>query len=255
MKTSTIHFAQISDCHLYANKLAKHYGVNVFDSLCSVLLHINNSTTIEFIVFTGDLTQDHSEQSYKNFLEAVKMTNTSLPIYFLAGNHDDHELLNKYLKNENFRQESMVEDPYWQVLLVNSKSETPAGLVLLPESKRLLEAVSPDKNQFILMHHHPTDVGYFIDKHGLKNKTDFYQTLDKIKNLQAIACGHVHNSMELIIKTPKNTIPLFTCPATSIQFEKLGSELKNSGANPGYRVFTLNDNGNVQGQTIFLKNH
>ncbi|MCO4797819.1 MAG: metallophosphoesterase [Colwelliaceae bacterium] len=251
-KTSYIHhFAQISDCHLYEEKKALHYGVNVFDNLCHVLTHIKEENIADFIIFTGDLTQDHSEQSYQNFIDAVKVTKTNIPIYFLAGNHDEPELLNKYLKHAPFIQEKIIELPYWQLILVNSKSETPSGFVSSCESEYLLKSLDDTKNQLLLMHHHPMNVDYFIDKHGLQNQQTFYQTLDKIKGFRGVSCGHVHNAIELSLNINNKNMPLFTCPATSIQFKK-SSSLENSGKPAGYRAFMLGKNGIIKSKAIFI---
>jgi Icc protein len=136
---------------------------------------------------------------------------------------------------------------------LNSKSKTPSGLIADEESIRLLDVIDENKHQFILMHHHPANVEYFIDKHGLVNKDNFYQTLNQIKNLKAIGCGHVHNAIDLKVNTSEKSIPLFTCPATSIQFNRSISSVENSGKPAGYRVFKLHNDGLVISQVIFIR--
>lgn len=247
-----LRFAQISDCHLYRDKTALHYGANVYQNLCCVLERVKSIATIEFIVFTGDLTQDHSHASYQNFTDAIKETQITLPVYFLAGNHDEPKLLSEYLSGMPFQSTKVLNNQYWQIQLLSSKSATPAGEVSEEELKRLIACVDPNKHQFILMHHHPVDVGYFIDKHGLTNKNQFYQALNKIDKVNAVACGHIHNALALNIETNEKTIPLFTCPATSIQFDQMASTVENSGKPAGFRIFDLADDGQVTSQVVFI---
>lgn len=252
MEIGILSFAQISDCHLYGDKAALHYGVNVYENFCLVLEQIKNNSVIEFIVFTGDLSQDHSERSYQNFADAVQSANITIPIYFLAGNHDEITLLDKYLSLSPFQSTKTITHAKWQIQLVNSKSATPSGFISYKESERLLTMVEPNMHQIILMHHHPVNVGYFIDKHGLINKADFYQTLNKMSTIRAVACGHIHNAIDLPIDTGEKNIPLFTCPATSIQF-KQSSSLENSGKPAGFRIFKLHNNGLVNSQVTFIR--
>ncbi|MDO6445566.1 metallophosphoesterase [Colwellia sp. 1_MG-2023] len=247
-----LRFAQISDCHLYRDKTALHYGVNVYQNLCCVLERIKNLASLEFIVFTGDLTQDHSNASYQNFTDAIIATNFTLPVYYLAGNHDEPILLSEYLSGSPFKSAKIVNKKHWQIQLVASKSATPSGEVSEEEVDRLLACVDSKKHQFIFMHHHPVDVGYFIDKHGLTNKNQFYQALNKIESVKAVACGHVHNALALNIDTNEKIIPLFTCPATSIQFDQMASTVENSGKPAGFRLFSLANDGQVTSQVVFI---
>ena len=51
---------QITDCHLFADESGMHHGVNVYQNLINVLNKIKQLEQVDVIVFTGDLTQDHS---------------------------------------------------------------------------------------------------------------------------------------------------------------------------------------------------
>ena len=247
-------FAQITDCHLYADKKALHYGANVYANLCHILSEIKVTACIEFIVFTGDLTQDHTELSYQNFVDAVNRVGITIPLYFLAGNHDDNLSLTTHLSKSPFAADKSIELDHWQVLLVDSKSDTPAGYIKESEIDRLLCRVQKTKHQLVLLHHHPMHVGYFIDKHGLTNQKEFLSTLNQIDNLKGVGCGHVHNAMEFSLyqNQDNKTVPLFTCPATSIQFEKSPTHVINSGTSPGYRLYYLKRDGHLSSVAKFV---
>ena len=62
--------AQISDSHLFADHNGMHHQTNVYQNLLKVLLAIKVQPMIDAMVFTGDLTQDHSEASYQLFMQA-----------------------------------------------------------------------------------------------------------------------------------------------------------------------------------------
>ena len=100
--------AQITDCHLFCQTDALHYGANVYQNLISVLQEIKNKSDVQVIVFTGDITQDHSEASYQLFVEAVLKSGVQVPFYYLAGNHDEHELLDKYLSIPPFKRDKLI---------------------------------------------------------------------------------------------------------------------------------------------------
>jgi Icc protein len=241
--------AQFSDCHLFADKSAKHFGANVWQNLARVLTDIAARANIDCAVFTGDLTQDHSELSYQYFVEAVVEAKFTVPVYFLAGNHDDQEMLTKYLTAPNFQTNNIISDDFWQVQLIDSKSATPSGLVSEQTLHGLAQRIDNNKFQLLMMHHHPINIGYYIDKHGLLNQQDFWQAVKQLNNpnmnIKAIACGHVHRASQL----SKDQVDVYTCPATSVQF----GDTKEAMASllPSYRLLYLNGNGTIASDVIF----
>ncbi|MDX2369052.1 MAG: metallophosphoesterase [Colwellia sp.] len=240
--------AQFSDCHLFADKSAKHFGANVWQNLTQVLTDIALRDNIDCAVFTGDLTQDHSELSYQYFVEAVTQAKFTIPVYFLAGNHDDKEMIAKYLTAPIFQTNSIINHDFWQLQLLDSKSETPSGLVSEKALDELAQQIDKNKFQLLMMHHHPVNIGYYIDKHGLRNQQAFWLTVNQLNNedmnIKAIACGHVHRASQLT----KDHVDIYTCPATSVQFgdtkEKMASIL------PSYRLLYLKSNGTIASEII-----
>jgi Icc protein len=242
--------AQFSDCHLFADKKTEHFGANVWENLTQVLTDISERDNVDCAVFTGDLTQDHSELSYQFFVEAIVQAKFSIPVYFLAGNHDDKQLLAKHLTAPTFQNDRIINHDFWQVQLVDSKSETPSGLISEIALSELAQRITKNKFQLLMMHHHPVDIGYYIDKHGLTNKQVFWQAVNELNNekmnIKAIACGHVHRASQL----SKDQVDIYTCPATSVQFgdtkEKMASIV------PSYRLLYLNNNGTIASEIITL---
>ncbi|MBL4941593.1 MAG: metallophosphoesterase [Colwellia sp.] len=247
-KNKAFVIAQFSDCHLFADKKSKHLGANVWQNLISVLTDIAQRDNIDCAVFTGDLTQDHTELSYQHFVEAIKRAQFTLPVYFLAGNHDDQQLLAKHLTAPTLQTNKTINSNFWQIQLLDSKSDTPAGVVSQASLQTLPQRINKNKFQLLMMHHHPVNIGYYIDKHGLINQHEFWQALTQLNaesmNIKAIACGHVHRA----VKLAKNNIDIYTCPATSVQFgetkEKAGSIM------PSYRLFFLESCGAIRSDII-----
>lgn len=247
--------AQISDCHLFSDPFGLHHGANVYQHLIAVLSEIKSNPHVQLIIFTGDLTQDHQAMSYQLFAQAVTTVNIDIPLYFLSGNHDEPELLNRYLIKAPFCSAKLIESEHWQLLLVESKSKEidgPSGQVDETELVTIEQVADDEKFQLIFTHHHPVEVGYFIDKHGLKNADQFWQVIGSIPSITAIACGHVHRAMTLLPAETARCVPVFTCPATSIQFDPSCPTVSALNQGPGYRLFTLHYNGNIDTSVHYI---
>ena len=258
MKEKSLVIAQFSDSHLFAEDDGLHHKANVLENLKRVLASISADPTIDYIVFTGDLTQDHSEQSYQNFVDVVKAANICVPLFYLAGNHDEHILLDQYLFEKPFVSTKHIDSSDWQIQLINSKSATPAGFVSDKAFTQLDKGMDLRKHQLLMMHHHPVDVGYFIDKHGLINKGEFWQNIEQhnscTDSVIAIACGHVHRA-SLIQKheeSSNKSIDVYTCPATSIQFDPCSDNVCALDQGPAYRLFYLHSNGALNTDIVQL---
>lgn len=251
--SNQLKIAQISDTHLFGNKKNLHCGANVYQNLINVLSHIKSIEQPDFIVFTGDLTQDHSDASYQLFVDIIQQCNIQIPVHFIAGNHDEVQQLEHYLMGAPFDSSKIISNDFWQLLLINSKSDTPSGYVSDETLQWINKYIDPNKQQLIMMHHHPIDVDYFIDKHGLTNKELFWASIEHHASIQALACGHVHNDLILLPKKTGYSLPLFTCPATSIQFNQTENTSVCNGQGAGYRVFELLDNKQLITRTHFVE--
>ena len=244
--------AQISDSHLFSDSAGLHHQANVYQNLVNVLADIKKQPLLDAIVFTGDLTQDHSDESYQLFVEAFQACEITTPVYFVAGNHDEPELLSRYLSQAPFKQDKIIETAHWQVILLESKSATPAGVFSKAQANIAKSKIKPMKSQLLLMHHHAVDAGFFIDQHGLENKADFKQFLNQYPSIKAIGCGHIHQALTLPVLLSERTINLYTCPATSIQFDINSTTVKSNGQPPGYRIYTLAEHQEITSEVVFV---
>ncbi|REL27946.1 3',5'-cyclic-nucleotide phosphodiesterase [Thalassotalea euphylliae] len=256
----TITIAQFSDSHLFADKLGAHHGANVYQNLRTVCHDIADNSAVDVAVFTGDLTQDHTLDSYQRFKEVVGDILGDKTVYFLAGNHDDMAILDDVLCNAPFAQTKRFSRSNWQFHLLDSTSDTPAGYVDIAALKEQVHCANQHHYQdhhqppfqFCFMHHHPIDVGYFIDRHGLTNQDEFWQQINSWHALKGIACGHVHRDIDFPVSAPKHRVPVYTCPATSIKFARDQEHLVAESGQPGYRLFDFHANGEITSQVIYL---
>ena len=83
---------QISDTHLFSLKDGRIKGVNSFQSLERVLAKaFDTHKQIDFVVLTGDLSQDETVESYTNLAELIAPYHPR--IFYIPGNHDDKGLM------------------------------------------------------------------------------------------------------------------------------------------------------------------
>ncbi|WP_371186682.1 metallophosphoesterase [Thalassotalea maritima] len=243
---SSIQIAQISDCHLYGDIDSLHFGANVYRNLETVFSYLARMAELKLVVFTGDLSQDHSIASYQRFNELVAAAKLPCPVAYVPGNHDDRQLLKQQLTATCITHEQTIHLDEWQILLVDSKSVTPSGEVNSSQRRRI-EALT-EQPSLVFMHHHPMDVGYFIDRHGLNNKQQFWQSVASAPKIRAIACGHVHRGEEYHY----NDVTVFTCPATSIMFARHPNDLLAESTRPGLRLFDLGANDVINSRLVYL---
>lgn len=233
---------QFSDCHLFAKPESLHVGSPVYQNLSNTLKDIAEQQA-DLIVFTGDLTQDHTVDSYHRFVELVESAKLFLPVHWLAGNHDDRAIMAGTLTGNGFRADKQVKLDKWQIKLVDSKSDTPAGFVAEDELKRIKR--SDGKYELIVSHHHPVDIGYFIDRHGMQNQLELKRAIAANSNIQGYLTGHVHRAEQLAISFENRDVPVFTCPATSMQFAKDNDNMIAECILPRYQIVNLHDDGTI----------
>ena len=61
---------QLSDCHLFADHAQTGYGVNPYQSLSRVL-ECAAGESPDYVIITGDVSGDNSEESYRHFLSLM----------------------------------------------------------------------------------------------------------------------------------------------------------------------------------------
>lgn len=116
----SVRLLQITDTHLFASAEGRLLAVRTAESLAAVLEQVQvNEHPFDLILATGDLSQDHSPESYQRF--ASMMAPLARPIYWLPGNHDDGPLMTEYLHAAGISEAKQLVGEHWQVMLLDTQ--------------------------------------------------------------------------------------------------------------------------------------
>jgi 3',5'-cyclic-AMP phosphodiesterase len=212
---------QISDLHLTAaRKLA--YGV-VDTTAClerCVRRIVSLDPQPDMVIATGDLVDTPSAQSYGLLREML--TRLPLPVYLMAGNHDERQALraafpdHRYLPREDeFLQYAIDEFPV-RVLALDTVTPGRAGGTLCAQRLHWLERrlAQSDAPTVIALHHPPfcTGIGH-MDEMGLEDPSGLARIVRRFPQVQRVVSGHIHRPIQALFAGTLATV----CPSTAHQ--------------------------------------
>lgn len=235
---------QLTDTHLFANPAMGLLGVNTLASLEAVIAQIQqDNIPFDWIMATGDISQDHSERSYERFVETVSVLEK--PILWLPGNHDWQPIMHQTLSQKGLSLAKQLISDHWQLILLDTQvPEKPYGY-LEPEQLDFLAcslSEYPQKHTLILMHHQSCSIGCnWLDQHNLKNAEAFHKVITPHSQVKAVLFGHIHQNFEY--QTAQ--LAYIASPSTCIQFLPLSKEFALDRQQPGYRYLKLRANGEI----------
>ncbi len=238
----------ISDSHLFKNRRERLFGANPYETLRTVTGTISRQEpAFDLMVATGDLSQDGSTESYRDFHSLTG--NLADEAIWLPGNHDDFSRLdaemNPYLK-ESWHLGN------WHLLFLDSTLKGREDGLLNPQEisklKNFLE--SREKGHLLIfLHHQPSNVGSrFIDVLGLGNPDEFFGSLKGHRGVKAVLFGHVHQ----VVDRKAHGIRLLSVPATSVPFRPGSDEFALDQLKAGYRTLTLLPGGTFHTETVMI---
>jgi Icc protein len=234
---SSVRIAQLSDCHLLAEPSGNYQGIEPYHTLAAALTALQTSN-LDALILTGDLTQDHSVASYQHYL--TLLAEVSIPVFWLPGNHDDSDVMNDVFNQPPFQPEKQLMVAGWQLLLLDSTGPTPAGYFPAERLQQLQHQLLAHKQPcWLFAHHHPAPIGSSIDRHGWQNAEPFWQLVQQHTQVKGITHGHCHHAYRRHL-FGKNVVG---CPATSVQFQQT-DELQTTASGPQWCEWTFTDNGN-----------
>lgn len=198
----------------------------------------------DFVVITGDLSNDGALESYKILKDIVdKLT---IPYYLILGNHDNREnylkVFNKQLTAQKFVHFSKIIDNSLLLFLDTLDPNSHSGYLCKSRLEWLENKLEENKNlpAYIFMHHPPIFVHHnFMDGMGLKNKDEFWKIIGKSKNVKHIFFGHVH----MVTHGLFNGIGYSSTRSTNHQLALYSTDDQqyNTLENPAYTVVTVNE--------------
>jgi 3',5'-cyclic-AMP phosphodiesterase len=234
-KQSSLRLAHITDSHLFADKNGEYFGVNTAQHFAKALAHMAQQQ-LDGVIFGGDLTQDHTAESYLLFAELIHNSHLNCPIFWLPGNHDEVAMLNRISGGQIHKAKRLMAD-HAELLLINSKGPTPAGWVTaahLAEITQCLEQSTHSK--VIFCHHNPLPINGYLDKHMLENGPQLLNTLVNNRTVTTLFHGHVHNDY----KQRFRSLNVYATPASSVQFVKYSEDWQQQNCGAAYRMLYIN---------------
>lgn len=235
---------QITDCHLGIKAGETLLGLDADQSLAWVLEQMfADYPSADALVCSGDLSNDGDALApYQRLSSYLPM---HLPQLWLPGNHDDNALMAQAVQShQQFLGDYALGN--WHITLLDSSiPHAVPGAIAEAELQRALAVLQryPDKHHIIFMHHHLKPVGCrWLDTQVIANAADVLQHFARYPQLKMIVCGHVHQQNQ----QQAGHIQLYSTPSTCIQFKSNSDDFAVGREMPGYRWFTLHDDGRYE---------
>ncbi|HTF95519.1 MAG TPA: 3',5'-cyclic-AMP phosphodiesterase [Cellvibrio sp.] len=233
---------QITDCHLGPKKSESLLGLDTDESLEDVLQLIQEAEpSFDHLLCTGDVASAGHIDCYKRYEQIVRRY-FSQPLSWLAGNHDDAEIMESS-QDALAIQGRLVDLGNWLIVLLDSSVPGHVYGQLAASELDYLEHIletHPDKHIIVSMHHQPVPVGCeWLDEYVIRNADALFKLIDAFSNIKIITWGHVHQEFH----SSRKGIELFATPSTCVQFKPNCKAFTVDRLMPGYRWFELNNNG------------
>jgi Icc protein len=242
-RNGVLRFVQFTDTHLFADDKGKLLGLETARSLSSVVNDIRRLPPQDFMLATGDLAQDASEEAYRRLMSLTDPLAT--PIFWVPGNHDDVRQMQRLLMGKYWHPQKHLLGEHWQIILLNSavpgKVHGQFSDDELARLERLLRE-HPGHHTLLVLHHQPVPVGCrWLDGIGLKNSAALFALLARYPNVKGILWGHVHQEFDKQLSGMR----LMATPSTCVQFEPGAEDFSAGRQEPGYRQVELHPDGSI----------
>lgn len=245
-----INLVQLTDTHISAGPDELLAGVNTTDTLLHVISAVNRHGNLDLALLTGDLANDPSVEVYEKL--AAILHGVELPVFCLAGNHDDPALMQDLLNRGNVSTANFLTGGTWSIILLNThKPGTDGGCLSAAELSRLDVALERSRGKHVLvcLHHHPVSIrSPWMDAMALENSEALFQVLDPHDNIRGIIWGHIHQEFS----RTRNGALLLGSPSTCVQFLPRAERAGIDARPPAYRTLTLAGDGAIRTQVHWL---
>ena len=243
-----ISLIQITDLHLTENKKTKVKAWSTHASFKKVIDFIKKNESPDFIITSGDVSNDGSQKSYLAYQREIKRF--KIPVFTILGNHDNHNNFNAVFRTNISSVEKIILSKTWLMIAIDSTFKNKESGHITKEQMYLLRKLienNKDKNLIICLHHQPIKMNFWIDKVGLENSNIFIDSIINQSNIKAVIWGHVHYESESIF----GSIKMLSTPSTCYQF--FGNQEKPETNKPGYRKINLYKSGKLETQVVRIE--
>ena len=255
-----IHLRQITDTHCYADDHAQliwsKIPVAPNQNLLRALAHLQQLPTCDALVITGDLVQEETAAAYQR-VQSI-LANYPEPIYVLAGNHDQSDLLQAHLLNTHIHWQKHQQFGKWHCIFLNTNRPHHGEGYLSTDDLEHLQATLSQLNStehaLIFLHHHPIVIGSgWMERTGLQQPQQLWDVLYEFPQVKGVVFGHIHSEFQSEVQSPQgNKIVVYGTPATCVQLTHDNTCLGFKHANPAWRELLLYADGLIETQVHYL---
>ena len=205
-------FAQVSDVHT-SNSPDTTYKVlsHSKELLKSAIEDINKIKGLDFVIFTGDMTNEPTKELYKDFFTILQ--NLNYPSILVLGNHDSsmsgenpnymnkevvHQILRMANPYQNYERTYFAYSPAkdFRVIVLDTTIGIENSNGMLPEEQLnfLDNEINENQDKVILIfQHHPVIEPFKSEDHKLVNAESYLAVLKKYEKVPiAVFAGHYH---------------------------------------------------------------
>lgn len=190
MDAAGLRLVQVTDCHLSADPDAA-YRDRSPDAGLARLAPAVRAFAPDWLVLTGDLSEDASTESYRRIVAWA--SEFGVPVAWLPGNHDDRRVMAPIFDAAGFESGPRIRASGWDLVLLDSAVPgRPEGHLDEPRLA-VLEELSGRRPAGVFVHHQPVAVGAaWIDRVGLVDGERLWERLGRVSGLRFVAFGHIH---------------------------------------------------------------
>ena len=212
---------QISDPHIVPEGVLAYGRIDTPRMLERCVRKIRRLPRIpDAIVVTGDLTDHGTPEEYG--LLAELLAPLDMPIFLLAGNHDDRRVLQQtfawqpHLCGDDGFVQYVIDDFAVRLVVLDTVIPAAPGGELCPRRLSWLDRVlaTSDRPTVIAQHHPPFATGMtFMDQMSLANPCDEAAIVSRYPNVERVICGHFHRTIQTRFAGTIASV----CPSTAHQ--------------------------------------
>ncbi len=213
-RDSSIKFVHVSDTHISDREDTSYKMLSQSKNLLvDFIKRVNKISSVDFVIFTGDMVDRPQLNSYKDFFTIL--TALKYPSLMVLGNHDA-----KFVggENEEYLTETQVlniiancnpnqkfDKAYWaltpkanfRMIVLNLRTEEKSsnGVITKEQLEFLESELEANKDKVILIFaHYPVVEPFQSDTHKILNSEEIMTVLQKYKNPIAYFSGHYHTT-------------------------------------------------------------
>ena len=250
-QSNTIEFIHITDSHLLDHPEDEFHGLNTRSCLDAVLSQsLSRYPDVDFLLFTGDISQTGNEQSYNIFRSVIQQYD--FPMYCVPGNHDSPELLQAIIPDCPDKTINIIPFEAFSLVLINSRVEGQNyGIVSHQCLQQLKEHLANHQSQLtiVAVHHPPILTNCkWLDDLGLQNQNEFLQVINDYNPNTLVLSGHIHQEVDSLLEQ----LRILTTPSTCYQFEVNCDHMIRANLPPAYRHIRLDTLNNIDTKVHYI---